>query len=50
LAVLVPVADVFTELSEPAFLSEVEVARRELADNPERFPNLTEKYRHLIKP
>jgi hypothetical protein len=51
LAVLMPVEDVFGELSEnAAFLAEADAARRELADDTGTFTNLTEKYRHLIKP
>ena len=56
-AVLVPVTkadsedeDIFDTLSQnKAFLTEAEEAKKQLANTPTRFTNLTEKYSHLIE-
>ncbi len=57
LAVLMPVGgtsiqegDIFTELCQnEAFIQEAEETKEQLANNPSRFTNFTEKYSHLIK-
>jgi hypothetical protein len=57
LAVLMPVgavstseSDIFVELSQnETFIHEAEEAKKQLANNPSLFTNLTEKYSHLIK-